>query len=335
MDTAQEEPGREITLFESADGEVRVDVILQDETVWLTQEQMAELFGRERTVITKHINNVFKEGELEKEGYVQNLHITSEVGGRPVTVYNLDVVISVGYRIKSKRGTQFRQWAIGVLKEYTIRGYALNEKRLEQQGIEHRRAVELLSRTLENRHLVSDEGQAVLDVVQKYARSWRLLREYDENQLKKNPGDESGEITGLTLEQARVVIGTLRDQLIAQGEDPGLFGQERGDGLDSVLGNIEQTFGGELLYPTVESRSAHLLYFIIKDHVLVDGNKRSGALLFLEYLRRNGVLYKNDGSQRVTDMALVGLALLVAESQPSDKELIISLIENLLLDESA
>lgn len=228
MDTTPEETGREITLFESTDGEVHVGVLLENETVWLSQEQMAELFGRERTVISKHINNVFKDGELEKEGYVQNLHITSEVGGRPVTVYNLDVIISVGYRIKSKRGTQFRQWATGVLKEYTIRGYAINQKRLEQQGIEHRRAVELLSRTLENRHLISDEGQAVLDVVQKYARSWRLLREYDENQLKKHPGDESGEITGLNLEQARAVIGTLRDQLIAQGEDPGLFGQETG-----------------------------------------------------------------------------------------------------------
>lgn len=334
MSTTPEESTGEITLFESNDGEVHVEVLLESETVWLTQEQMAELFGRERSVITKHVNNVFKEGELDKESNVQILHIASG-GDRPTTLYNLDMIISVGYRIKSKRGTQFRQWATGVLKEYTIRGYALNEKRLEQQGIEHRKAVELLGRTLENRHLISDEGQAVLDVVQKYARSWRLLREYDENKLKKNPGDESREITGLTLEQARVVIGALRDQLVAQGEDPGLFGQERGDGLDSVLGNIEQTFGGEPLYPTVESRSAHLLYFIIKDHVLVDGNKRSGALLFLDYLRRNGLLYKNDGSQRVTDTALVGLALLVAESQPSDKELMISLIENLLLDESA
>jgi len=325
------ESSGEIVVYETPDGNVRVEVVVGDDTVWLTQKQMTELFGRERSVITKHVNNVFKEGELPMEGYVQNLHITSSVGGRPVVIYSLDVVISVGYRIKSKRGTQFRIWATKTLRDHLIQGYTLNEKRLQSRGIEMEQVVTLLSSTLRNQYLITDEGQGVLDVIQRYARSWRLLREYDEDQLSAAPERASIPIAELDITAARVVIRSLRDDMVARGEAPGLFGQERGDGLESILLNIEQTFGGEPLYPTIESRAAHLLYFAIKDHPLTDGNKRAGSLLFLEYLRRNNALSTLTGEPRFSDIALVGLALLVAESEAGNKDLIIRLVLNLLV----
>lgn len=251
------EPNSEVVLYEAPDGNVHVEVLIVDGTVWLTQEQMVELFGRGQSVISRHVANVFREGELPKGGYMQNLHITSATGGRPVAIYNLDMIISVGYRIKSKRGTQFRIWATNTLRDHLIQGYTLNEKRLQSRGVEMEQALALLSATLQNQHLITDEGQAVLDVVQRYARSWRILREYDEDRLSAAPEQASAPIAELDIAAARIAIRSLRDDMVARGEAPGLFGQERGDGLESILLNIEQTFGGEPLYPTIESRAAH------------------------------------------------------------------------------
>jgi prophage maintenance system killer protein len=326
--------GGEVVLYEAPDGQIRLDVRLEQDTVWLTQAQMAELFGRERSVITKHVGSVFRERELEAKSVCANFAHTAEDGKTyQVDHYNLDVVISVGYRVKSKRGTQFRIWATRTLKDHLLRGYTLNEKRLREKGLgEIEQAVGLLARTLTQHALVTDEGRAVLEVVQQYTRAWRLLLEYDEGRLPEKPTHPLKPTSDLSLETARGAIARLRDSLASRGEATALFGQERSDQLHGILGAVEQTFGGEPLYPTVQARAAHLLYFVIKDHPFADGNKRIGTLLFLEYLRRNRMLTRPDGSPRLADNAMVALALLVAESEPAQKDLMIRLILNLLED---
>ena len=326
--------GGEVVLYEAPDGQIRLDVRLEQDTVWLTQAQMAELFGRERSVITKHVGSVFRERELEAKSVSANFAHTAEDGKTyQVDHYNLDVVISVGYRVKSKRGTQFRIWATRTLKDHLLRGYTLNEKRLREKGLgEIEQAVGLLARTLTQHALVTDEGRAVLEVVQQYTRAWRLLLEYDEGRLPEKPTHPLKPTSDLSLETARGAIARLRDSLASRGEATALFGQERSDQLHGILGAVEQTFGGEPLYPTVQARAAHLLYFVIKDHPFADGNKRSGTLLFLEYLRRNRMLTRPDGSPRLADNAMVALALLLAASEPAQKDLMIRLILNLLED---
>jgi len=325
-------PAGEVVVYEAPDGGARVEVIVGEETVWLSQAQMAELFGRDVSVVARHIQNVFQEGELAQEGSLQILQRTPD-GGRPMTVYDLNVIISVGYRVKSRRGTQFRIWATNVLRDHLMRGWTINDKRLLARGVEFDQAVALLSTTLRNQQLVTPEGEAILEVVQHYARSWRMLRAYDEDQLSPSPGQTSAPIASLDITTARKTIRALRDDMLGRGENPGMFGQERGDALESILLNIEQTWGGEPLYPTIESRAAHLLYFVIKDHPLSDGNKRTASLLFLDYMRRNNALRGSNGQPRFSDTALVALALLVAESEASHKELVIRLILNLLAED--
>ena len=330
--------GGEVVLYEAPDGQIRLDVRLEHDNVWLTQAQMAELFGRERSVITKHLRNVYGERELDSEGTCAKFAQVQTEGPRTVTRevehYNLDVIISVGYRVKSKRGTQFRIWATRTLKDHLLRGYTLNEKRLREKGLgEIEQAVGLLTRTLTQHALVTDEGRAVLEVVQQYTRAWRLLLEYDEGRLSEKPTHPRKPSADLSLADARTAIVRLRESLAARGEATNLFGQERSDQLHGILGAIEQTFGGEPLYPTVQARVAHLLYFVIKDHPFADGNKRVGTLLFLEYLRRNGLLIRPDGAPRLADNAMVALALLVAASEPAQKDLMIRLILNLLEDD--
>lgn len=237
---------------------MRVEVIVGDDTVWLTQAQMVDLFGRDLSVVARHIQNVFAEGELARETSLQILQTSPGEMGRPTTLYNLDVVISVGYRVKSKRGTQFRIWATSVLRDHLMRGWTINEKRLLARGVEFDQAVALLTTTLRNQQFVTAEGQAVLEVVRHYARTWRMLRAYDEDQLSSAPGRTSAPTASLDLATARETIRTLRDDMVARGENSGMFGQERGDALDSILLNVEQTVFGEPAYPTVESRAAHL-----------------------------------------------------------------------------
>lgn len=319
---------QEVQIFVSADGQARLEVALDHETVWLRQEQMAELFGRDRSVITRHIGNVFREGELQEKSNVQNLHIAGS--DKPVRFYNLDVIISVGYRVKSPRGVQFRQWATRVLRQHLVDGYTLNERRLAERGIEFEQAVSLLSRTLANQQLVSDEGRAVLQVIGDYARSWSLLQGYDEQSLAEQGARQSG-MRALALDDALAAIAQLKAELIAKGEATELFGQLRGDGLASAIATIEQGFGDELFYPNVARRAAHLLYFVIKNHPLADGNKRTGSFLFLWYLRLNQHLLARPVEQLINDNTLVALALLVAESLPAQKELMVRLIEHFVL----
>ena len=252
--------GGEVVLYEASDGEIRLDVRLEQDTVWLTQAQMSELFGRERSVITKHVRSVFREGELDAESVCAKFAHTAEDGKTyQVEHYNLDLIISVGYRVKSKRGTQFRIWATRTLKDHLLRGYTLNEKRLREKGLgEIEQAVGLLTQTLTHHALVTDEGRAVLEVVQQYTRAWRLLLEYDEERLAGTPAHPLKPTADLSLEAARRAIARLRESLAARGEATNLFGQERSDQLHGILGAIEQTFGGEPLYPTVQARAAHL-----------------------------------------------------------------------------
>lgn len=320
-----------IEIYQSDDGQLELKVALDHDTVWLAQDQLCELFGRERSVITKHINNVFKEGELERDAVCAKFARTAEDGKTYQTQhYNLDVIISVGYRVKSARGVQFRQWATRTLKQHLVQGYTLNQRRLQERGIEFEQAVSLLSRTLANQQLVTPEGEAVLSVISDYARSWSLLQGYDEQSLGAL-ADKQTSMRALVLDDALAAIAELKKTLIAKGEATELFGQLRGDGLASAIATIEQGFGGEVFYPNVASRAAHLLYFVIKNHPLADGNKRSGSFLFLWYLRINQHLLAKPVEQLINDNTLVALALLVAESVPEQKELMIRLVEHFIL----
>jgi hypothetical protein len=236
----------DIKIFTTQDNEVCLEVSLQKGTVWLSQAQMVELFGRNQSTIARHISNVFKEGELEKESNMQKMHIANS--DKPVTFFNLDVIISVGYRVKSKRGVQFRKWATGVLKQYLIKGYALNQKRLQERNIEFEQAVSLLSLTLSNQSLVNQQGKSVLNVVHEYARSWSLLQGYDEQNLEENKSSQR-DMCSIELPEALKAIETLKSELIAKGEATEIFGKLRGNGLASALATIEQGFGEELFSP--------------------------------------------------------------------------------------
>jgi prophage maintenance system killer protein len=317
----------EIILYQSKDGQAAVDVCLADETVWLTQSQMVDLFQRDQSVISRHVNNVFKEGELQQQSNMQKMHIANS--DKPVAFYNLDVIISVGYRVKSKRGTQFRIWATSILKDHLVKGYTLNQRRLAEKGIhEAQQVLSLLTNTLENQNLVSDEGRSILTIVNQYAKTWQLLLQYDEDKLPPpNRKQVTGEVLG--LDGARRAIISLKHELMAKMEATDLFGNERSNALAGIIGAIPQTFGGQDLYPSIEEKAANLLYFVIKDHPFSDGNKRIGSFLFLLFLQINGLL----GKKHFDNKALVALTLLTAASDPGQKDLLIRLIVNLLSGE--
>lgn len=317
-----------ILLYQTADGHTTLDVRLQEETVWLTQAQMVELFQRDKRTISEHVRNIFKEGELTEAAVVRKSRTTAADGKSYLTTaYNLDVVISVGYRVKSQRGTLFRIWASSVLKEYLIKGYALNQRRLAEQGVAELRGVlDLLATTLEQHQLTDATGLAVVELVRRYGLSWQLLLQYDEDRLPLPSGLTRRESVGFDLAVVRRGIACLRDDLATRGEVTDLFGRERGESLAGILGAIHQTFGGEDLYPSIEEKAAHLLYFVIKDHPFSDGNKRIGSFLFLLFLQESGLV----DTVRFDNKGLVALALLVAASDPSQKDVLIRLIIHLL-----
>ena len=319
----------EIIVYEAEEGKAFVDVRLQDETVWLSQAQMVLLFERDQSVISRHVNNVFKEGELEKKSNMQKMHIANS--DKPVAFYNLDVIISVGYRVKSQRGTQFRIWATSILKDHLVKGYTLNQKRLAEKGLgEARQMLDLLAGTLEGHNLVNDEGLAVLHIVNQYAKTWKFLWQYDEDSLAIPKAQHKG---GLFFEitEVRRAIGSLRQELMVKEEATDIFGHERGEGLAGIIGAVQQTFGGQDLYPSVEEKAANLLYFVIKDHPFTDGNKRIGSYLFLLFLGKNRLLEKIC----IDNKALVALTLLIAASDPNQKDLLVRLIVNLLAEENS
>ncbi|AMQ26620.1 virulence protein RhuM/Fic/DOC family protein [Legionella pneumophila] len=317
----------EIVIYTAKDGHIELDVNLANETVWLTINQMTKLFGRDKSVISRHLSNIFKINELDKTSVVANFATTASDGKTyQVDYYNLDAIISVGYRVNSKEGVQFRKWASNVLKEHLIRGYTTNEKRLNQQGIhELQQTVELLQKTLINHDLVNDLGRETIQIILAYTKTWDLLLAYDEGELKL-PTIGKPTSSKLSYQMALSAIRSLKQELSSRNEATELFGMERDGGLDSILNNIEQTFGGEPLYKTPEEKAAHLLYFIIKDHPFTDGNKRIGSFLFLLYLKSQNLPIK------FNENGLIALALLVAESNPNQKDILIRLIVNLLID---
>lgn len=317
----------EIVLYQKEAGESCFEVCLYNESVWLSLNQVADLFDRDKSVISRHLNNIFKSGELKREAVVAK-NATTAADGKTYQVdyFNLDAIISVGYRVNSFRGTQFRIWATSVLRDHLIQGYTINEQRLAEKGLlEMEQTVALLSRTLQRNELLSDEGKAVLDVVSKYAKSWTLLLQYDEQQLSLPQKSNRAE-RALDYRQAKDAIAALKTELIRKREASDLLGQERGEYLQGILGNINQTFGGEELYPSAAEKAAHLLYFVIKDHPFADGNKRIGSFLFILFLKENGILETSG----INENGLVALALLIAESDPRQKDLMIRLILNFL-----
>ena len=324
----------QIQIYTSADGKISLQVSLDNETVWLNQTQMAELFDTSTDNISLHLKNIYTEHELDENSTTEVFSVVRQEGKRQVQRslkhYNLDAIISVGYRISSKRATQFRQWATQTLKQFLVQGYAINQKRLQEKGVEFSQAVALLSQTLTNQALISDEGKAVIGVVQDYARTWSLLQAYDEQNLAAISVQQP-EMKPLVFEDVLAAISQLKQELIAKGEATELFGQLRSDGLASAIATIEQGFGDELFYPNIASRAAHLLYFVIKNHPLADGNKRTGSFLFLWYLHQNQALLAKPVNELINDNTLVALALLVAESLPEQKELMIRLVEHFIL----
>ena len=295
-----------IVLFES--GDQPVEVRLQSETVWLTQRQMGDLFGTTPENVLMHLKRIYAEAELTEAATTKDFLAVRQEGARQVQRrlkhYNLDAIISVGYRVSSARATQFRIWATGVLHQHLVDGYTLNQRRLRERGIEFEQAVALLARTLGNQQLVNEEGLAVLRVIGDYARSWSLLQRYDERSLLGQSAIQHG-MRALDLHEVLTAIAQLKVELVAKGEATELFGQLRGDGLASAIATIEQGFGGELFYPNIASRAAHLLYFVIKDHPLADGNKRAGSFLFLWYLRLNQHLLARPVARLINDNTLV------------------------------
>ena len=321
----------QVTLYRSEDGGETLEVRLEHETVWLTLNQMAELFERDKSVVSRHLQRIFASDELDRKAVVAK-NATTAADGKTYQVeyFNLDAILSVGYRVNSRRGTQFRIWATRTLRDYLVQGYTLNERRLMERGLaEMEQAIRLLAVTLEQNALVSEEGRAVLDVIRQYARSWVLLRQYDERSFPVT-GKQTEARWSLDPSQASQAIASLKAELIAVGEAGPLFGHETSHRLSGILSAVEQTFDGAPLYAGVEEKAAHLLYFIIKDHPFTDGNKRIGSFLFVLYLRNNGQLDGPGGIERFGDTALVALALLIAESEPSQKDLMIRLIINML-----
>jgi len=324
----------QIIIYQAKDKEIKLEVKLQKKTVWLTQKQIAQLFQVDRSVVTKHIRNIFKDRELEKKSVCAIFaHTAEDEKTYKVEFYNLDMIVSVGYRVNSKQATQFRIWATGVLGKYILDGYVLDQKRLaevrEKKLAEFEKAVGLIKQTLDSKKLSGDEEKGLLRVITEYANSWFLLNKYDKNKITL-PAKTVKDTFKIDYEFAKNAIVELKRELVAKKEAGSLFGQEPQNGLDRIMGGIHQTFGGKELYPSIEEKAAHLLYFVIKDHPFADGNKRIGSFLFIVFLARNKYLLRKNGEKKINDNALVALALLIAESEPKDKDIMIALITNLL-----
>lgn len=318
----------EIIIFKSKDGP-QVSVTLTNDTVWLTQDQMCQLFERDQSVVSRHISNIFKEKELEKKSNMQKMHIPNS--DKPVAFYSLDVIISIGYRVKSKQGTQFRVWANKVLKEYLVQGYALNVKKLQSENQKYKeltKSIQLLS-NIDQQQLSTNEATGLLSVIQDYALALDLLNQYDHQTLEVIHTNKDT-IFEISYKAAMEAINKLKNQFKKEGESVALFGKEKDQSFQSSLSTIYQTFDGKELYPSIEEKAANLLYFVIKNHSFVDGNKRIAAFLFVWFLEKNRYLYKPNGEKRLKDNALVAICLMVAKSNPQEKETIVKMVVNLI-----
>ena len=306
--------------------EVEVRLDSTNDTVWLSQAQLVTLFERDQSVISRHVRNLFKEGELDEQSNMQKLHIA--ISDKPVAFYSLDVIISVGYRVKSPQGVKFRRWATARLKEHLIQGYTLNKHRFEQNADALRQALSLIEKTAQSPALSAEAGSGLVEIVSRYTKTFLWLQQYDEGLLSGPAGQPGGILP--SANDAMNALGQLKHSLIERGEATQLFACLREDGLASILGNLDQSVFGEPAYPTIESKAAHLLYFVIKNHPFSDGNKRSGAFLFVDFLHRNRRLLNSKGEAIVNDTGLAALTLLVAESDPTQKEVIIKLVMTML-----
>lgn len=318
-----------IQIFTTKDGKTEIEVKLDQETVWLSLNQIVELFERDKSVISRHINNIFKENELDKNSVVAKIATTAADGKNyQVDYYNLDVIISVGYRVKSKRGTQFRIWANKVLKDYLVQGYSINEKRLQhktEQLEELRKSVKLLGQVMNYKTLTNDESFGLLKIISDYAYALDILDRYDFQTLEINETSEK-EIYRLDYEEAIRQIQMVKQKFGYSD----LFGREKDQSFRSSVSTIYQTFDGKDLYPSIEEKAANLLYLITKNHSFSDGNKRIAAFLFLYFLERNGILYTQNGDKRIADNALVALTLMIAVSKTEEKDTITKIVVNLI-----
>lgn len=323
----------EIIIYKTSKNEVELEVKLEKETVWLTQNQIALLFGTQRSAITKHLNNIFKSEELDKDSVSSILEHTASDGKTYKTqFYNLDAIISVGYRVNSQRATQFRIWASNVLKQYLVNGYAINEKRiLEAQSRfnELQEAVLFLQRQSQKELLEGQETE-ILSLLADYSKTLSLLEQYDKGQLQTQKGMKTA--FALQYNDCIKVIAELKKELIDKKEAGSLFGAERDGSFAGIIRGLYQTFDRKELYPTIEDKASHLLYLTIKDHPFTDGNKRIASFLFVFYLDRSNYLFKKSGERKINDNALTALALLIAESAPKDKEIMIKIIKNLITE---
>lgn len=326
-----------IIIYQTPDGKTSVDVKLENETVWLTQAQMAELFQKDRTVITRHINNIFKEGELNKDMVCAKFAHTTPHGAikgkkqtQEIILYNLDVIISVGYRVKSQRGTQFRIWANSVLKEYLIKGYAVNDIISLQKYEELKQLVHILGRTVQNQiELSAENTNDLINVVADYTYALDTLDKYDYQKLDIGKTTDNFKFHA-TYENAMEAIMSLKEKFGGSA----LFGNEKDNSFKSSIGQIYQTFGGVDLYPSVEEKAAMLLYLVTKNHSFSDGNKRIAATLFLWFMANNGILYHADGSKRIADNTLVAITLMIAESRTEEKDTMVKVVVNLINKEN-
>ena len=326
----------EVIIYATARKGPEISVRLEDETVWLTQKQMAELFNKDVRTINEHIKNVFKEGELEENPSIRKFRIVQMEGNRRVErdneFYNLDVIISIGYRVKSQRGTQFRIWANKIVKEYLVQGYAVNEKRLaETRGrLDELQQTILFLQEKAGRKMLAGQAGEILNLLSQYAKTLSVLEQYDTGTL----ADIAGKKSVFVLEYAECIkiIAEVKKELTARGEAGDLFGAQRGGTFEGIIKGLYQAFGGKELYPTIEDKASHILYLTIKDHPFSDGNKRMGSFLFVYFLDQSYYLLRKNGERKINDNALAALALLVAESDPKEKDIIIRLIKNLLME---
>ena len=310
--------------------EVRFDG--EQETVWLTQRQMGELFGTTPENVLMHLKNIYKDQELEEAATAKKFLVVQTEGKRQVERkllhYDLDAILSVGYRVNSKQGVLFRKWATQRLKEHLLQGYTLNQQRFEQNAEALKQALALIEKTAQSPELTAEVGSGLVEIVSRYTQTFLWLQQYDEGLLKEPGGETGGKLP--TAAEAMNSLGQLKQQLMARGEATELFAQLREDGLAAILGNLDQSVFGEPAYPSIESKAAHLLYFVVKNHPFSDGNKRSGAFLFVDFLHRNGRLLNAREEPVINDTGLAALTLLVAESDPKQKEVIIRLIMTML-----
>ena len=319
----------EIVIYQTKDGKTSIDVKLENETVWLNQAQMAELFQTDRTSVVKHVNNIYKSEELEKDSTCARIAQVQMEGNRTIKrhiiYYNLDMIISVGYRVNSMRGTQFRIWANKILKDYLIKGYAINQQVKAVQLEDLKSTVRLLSNVIEHKQLTLDEANGLLRVITDYTYGLDTLDKYDYQQLEVNSTTPTWEFRA-TYEEAMEAIHLLQEKFGSSD----LFGNEKDQSFKSSINTIYQTFGGEELYPSVEEKAAMLFYLVVKNHSFSDGNKRIAAFLFLWFLEKNGILYKSDGSKLIGNNTLVALTLMIAESRTEEKDVMVKVVINLI-----